>query len=89
MMLELVLLCFSVLCHLYIKHRSVVFLSVNNSIHDIAFMPHRWDKMRPIVTDVPWSECLHVCLLVTTLTGAKMAKPIEMLFRIWTYGGPS
>ena len=41
--------------------------------------------MRPIVTDVPWP--VSVCLLVTTVSCAKMAEPVEMLFWgrvVWT-----
>ena len=41
--------------------------------------------MRPIVTDVPWP--VFVCLLVTTVSCAKMAEPVEMLFWgrvVWT-----
>ena len=41
-------------------------------------------KMRPIVTDVPWS----VCLSVTTMSPTKTAEPIEMPFGLWTRVGP-
>ena len=37
-------------------------------------------KMRPFVTDVTWSVCMSVCLLVTTINRARTAEPIEMRF---------
>ena len=43
-------------------------------------MQHR----RPIVANVLWS----VCLLVTTVSCAKTAKPIEMSFGMWTRVSP-
>ena len=42
----------------------------------------------PIGTDVAWSMCLCVCLLVTITNCAKTAEPIEMLFGVWTRVGP-
>ena len=39
--------------------------------------------MRPIVTHVAWSICLSVLLLVTIVSPAKTAEPIEMSFRMW------
>jgi len=47
--------------------------------------------MRPFATDrVAWSVCLTVCvrLLVTFVSPAKTAKPIEMPFGGLTYVGP-
>ena len=38
--------------------------------------------MRPIAADVAWS----VCLLIATMSCAKMAEPIQMLFWVWTSG---
>jgi len=35
-------------------------------------------KMRPIVTDVPRSVCVSVCLLDTNVRPAKTAEPIEV-----------
>ena len=43
--------------------------------------------MWPIVTDVPWSVCQHVCLLDTLVSRAKTAEPIEMPFGLWTSVG--
>jgi len=41
--------------------------------------------MRPIVTDgVAWSICRSVDRSLTVLSRAKMAKPIEMPFEVWT-----
>jgi len=41
--------------------------------------------MQPIVTDgVAWFVCLSLCLSVTLMSPAKTAKPIEMLFGLWT-----
>ena len=31
--------------------------------------------------------CVCVCLLVTTISPAKMAEPVEVLFRLWTRMG--
>jgi len=42
--------------------------------------------MQPIATDVAWSVC--VCLLVTTMSSAKMAELIEVPFGIWTRMDP-
>jgi len=43
----------------------------------ISINSHR----RPVVTDgVAWSVCVSVCLLVTFLSPAKTAEPIEMPF---------
>jgi len=40
---------------------------------------HSVHKMRPIATDgVAWYVCLSVCLLVTFVSPAKTAEPIEM-----------
>jgi len=49
---------------------------------------HRYakHKMWTIVTVVRWAVC--VCLLVTTVSCAKAAEPIEMSFGMWTGGGP-
>ena len=48
--------------------------------------PHRFAKykMQPIATDVAWSVC--VCLLVITISCAKVIEPIEMPmpFALWT-----
>jgi len=44
--------------------------------------------MLPIVTDVPWSVCVCVCLLVTTVSSANTAEPIEIPFGMWTHGSP-
>ena len=43
-------------------------------------------QVRPIATDVAWSVCL--CLLVTAMSCAKTAEPIEMLFGVRTFVGP-
>jgi len=43
-------------------------------------------QVRPIATDVAWSVCL--CLLVTAMSCAKTAEPIEMLFGVRTCVGP-
>jgi len=37
-----------------------------------------------LVTDVPWSLCLSVCLLDITLSCAKTAELIRMPFGVWT-----
>jgi len=46
--------------------------------------------MRPIVTDVPWSVCLRVCvsvsLVVTNMSCSKTAERNEMPFGMWTRG---
>ena len=48
---------------------------------------HAWSmKVRPIATDVVWSVCM--CLLVTTVSCAKTAEPVEMPFGVWTRVGP-
>ena len=52
-------------------------------------MPHRMHRvqMRPIVANVRWSVC--VCLFVITMSCAKMAEPVEMLFECglrWVLG---
>ena len=39
--------------------------------------------MQPIVTEVAWS----VYLLITTVSCARMAEPIKMLFGVWTRVG--
>jgi len=37
--------------------------------------------MRPVATDgVVWSLCLSVCLLVTTVSLAETAEPVEVLW---------
>jgi len=41
--------------------------------------------VRPIATDVVWSVCM--CLLVTTVSCAKTAEPVEMPFGVWTRVG--
>jgi len=38
--------------------------------------------MQPLAINVAWSVC--VCLLVTTVSPAKTAEPIEMPFGLWT-----
>ena len=42
-------------------------------------------ELQPIVTDVLWSVCVCVCLLVTTVSPAKVAELIEMLHALWTW----
>ena len=51
-------------------------------------LSHRyaWHKMRPIVTDVPWSVCLSVALSLSS--SQKTAQAIEMPFGVWTRGDP-
>ena len=45
--------------------------------------------MRPIVIDGEgWSVSLSVGLSVAILSPAKIAEPIEMLLRLWTWVGP-
>jgi len=44
-------------------------------------------QMRSILRDLAWSVCLCVCLLVTTVSCAKTAQPIEMPFGMWTRRG--
>jgi len=41
--------------------------------------------MQPIVADVP---CLFVNMLDITVSSAKTAEPVEMLFEIWTCVNP-
>jgi len=47
--------------------------------------------MQLVVTNVAWlvSVGLSVSLLDMSMTPAKMAEPIEMLFWLWTRGGQS
>ena len=44
-------------------------------------------KMWPIVTDDLWSVLVSmcVCVLVTIMSCVQMAKPVEMLFGMWTW----
>ena len=44
--------------------------------------------MRPIVTDVPWSVCVCVCLLDILMNCAKTIEPIEIPFGVCTRVGP-
>jgi len=50
--------------------------------------PHLYakQKMRPIVTYVPWSVC--VCIFVTVMSPTKTDQPIEVPFRIFAQMGP-
>ena len=45
-------------------------------------------KTRPIVTDVEWSVsvcvCVCVCVLITTISCAKTAEPVEVPFGVQT-----
>jgi len=45
-------------------------------------------RNQPIVTSVLWSVCVCVCLLVTTMSCAKMAEQIKMLLGLWTWVAP-
>ena len=53
-------------------------------------MPRRYAKrkIQTFATRVAWYMCVSVCLLVTTMICAKTSEPIEMLFGVWTRGGP-
>jgi len=52
-------------------------------------MPLNTTWMWPVTTDeVTWSVSLLVCLSLMVVSAAKTAKPIEMLFGIWTRVGP-
>ena len=44
--------------------------------------------MWPIVTDIPWSVCVCICLSVITMNCITMAKLIEMPFGLWIRVGP-
>jgi len=45
--------------------------------------------MWSVATDrVAWSVCLSVCLSITSMSPAKMAEPIQVLFGMWTWVGP-
>jgi len=46
-------------------------------------------KMRPIVTDVPWSVSPCVCLLVAIVSPTKTAEPIEVPFGLLARVGPT
>jgi len=64
-------------CHLKLH------IDINININIIRSRRYAWHKMRPIVTNVPWSVCVSVCLLDIIIGGGKTSKPIEMPFGVW------